>query len=365
MDQAEMDAALAAHERFLRGSGGTRIILRFVEATGLDCRRRLLNDADFTGARLEGSQFAGSHLERASFYCADLRGCDLRSSNLRRSDLRGASLAGAALNGAMLDAADMRAACIVEADSKGGFRTLPRPGTNGVVQDGLGADFTNCAMRGVRLRDANLKGANFSGAILDGADLTGAKLIGALFHGAVLTSVAMSDMALSAEQLGSCVLDPGPEAVARAVRLRAMIEQAGEWVETGGKCGAAAVLDNEDLRPLRGAFRGRVLSALSARAVCAIGVDFSGCELQGANFDGADLRGASFDSADVRGATFRDAQLSHAQFRGADLSALVLPDGSARLPNFTGAALDRTDFSLTVLEHPGPARTLALAGDAA
>ena len=364
MDQAEMDAALAAHERFLRGSGGKRIILRFVEATGLDCRRRVLNDADFTGARLEGTQFAGSHLERASFYCADLRGCDLRSSNLRRSDLRGASLAGAALNGALLDAADMRAACIVEADPRGGFRTLPRPGATGPRQENLGADFTNCAMRGVRLRDANLKGANFSGAILDGADLTGAKLMGALFHGAVLTSVTVSDLAMTSEQIGSCVLDPDPEALSRAAMLRAMIEQGAEWVETGGKSGAAAVLDGEDLRPLKGAFRGRVLSALSARRACAIGLDFSGCELQGANFDGADLRGALFDSADVRGASFREAQLSHAQFRGADLAALVLPDGAAHLPNFTGAVLDRTDFSLTVMERAGAARAAAMGADA-
>ena len=50
--QRDMNAAIAAHERFLQGRGTGRLVMRFAEALELDCGRRLLNEADFTGARL-------------------------------------------------------------------------------------------------------------------------------------------------------------------------------------------------------------------------------------------------------------------------------------------------------------------------
>ena len=343
--QRDMNAAIAAHERFLQGRGTGRLVMRFAEALELDCGRRLLNEADFTGAHLQGSTFAGTHLERAALYCADLRGCDLRACNLRRADLRGASLAGATLNGAVLDEADMRAASLLVADSSGGYHDIAvlsgRPKRKSPHD---GADFTNCSMKGASLRESNLKGADFSGAILEGADLSGAKLTDALFHEAVLTGVHLDTLRLSRDQLRGCVLDPTDEAMQRVEALRAVLEAAAEWVESGGRRGARPVLDGEDLRPLAGSFRGRVLTALSARRAVAIGIDFSGCELQGANFDGADLRGATFDNADLRGASFRQARLSHAQFRAADTSPLRLPDRRLHATSFVGASLHRAVF---------------------
>ncbi len=358
LDQAAFEAIAAAHERFLRGAGGVRAGLRFADARGLDGRRRLLNDADFTGSDLRGSLLAGSHFERAALYCADLGGCDLRSANLHRADLRGARLAGASLNGAVLDEADMRAAYILRARPGGDLKREaagPR-----AANDNHAADFSNCAMRGVRLRNANLKGANFTGAILDGADFAGAKLTGAVFEDAVLTSVQLDGAPLSPEQLKGCILDPGAEAITRARALAGMLRQAAEWVETCGKAGQRAVLDGEDLRPLGAALRARALTALSARAVRAIRMDFSRSALQGAVFDDADLRGAVFDGADLRGATFRGAKLSHASFTGADLGPLPLPNGRLFFPDFTGAAMERTDFSRTVLEGDGTAAPMAV-----
>lgn len=342
--QAAFEAAVLSHERFLRRGGGGRALLRFVHAPGLDGRRRLLNDSDFTGSDLSGGSFAGCHFEAASLQCADLSGCDLRASNLRRSDLRGARLAGASLNGAVLDEADMRAAYIAFADPAGRLKL------HGPANDNPAADFTNCSLRGCTLRNANLKGADFSGAILDGADLGGAKLTGARFNGAVMTSIDLNRLPLSPEQIRDCVVDPGAEAAARAQAIADMLRLAGEWVESQGRQGARAVLDGEDLRPLTGQLRGRTLSALSARDVCAIRVDFSGSELQGAIFDGADLRGAIFDGADLRGASFKGARLSHASFSRADLKPLPLPGGRAHASDFEGAALDRTDFRNTVME---------------
>lgn len=346
VDQAAFEAAALAHELFVRRKGGSRALLRFVQARGLDGRRRVLNEADFTGSDLSGGLFAGCHFEAASFQCADLSGCDLRASNLKRADLRGATLSGATLNGSVLDEADMRAACIAFTDSSGRLKMY---GAARASFDVPSADFSNCSLRGCTLRNANLKGVDFSGSILDGADLVGAKLAGARFAGAVMTSMDLKRLALTPDQLQGCVLDPSPAAVSRAKALVAMLQAASEWVESGGVRGARAILDREDLRPLAGHFRGRALAALSAKGACAIRVDFSGSGLQGAVFDGADLRGAVFDGADLRGASFKGAKLSHASFCQADLLPLSLPSGRAHAPDFEGAVLDRTDFRDTVL----------------
>lgn len=347
LDQAAFEALVRDHERFLGGTGGRRAVLRFVKAADLDGRSRLLNEIDFTGADLSGGGFAGCHFEAASLQCADLSGCDLRAANLRRADLRGACLAGATLNGAMLDEADMRAAYIAIADARAGMR-LHAPRADKVGPDGAATDFRNCAMRGVRLRNANLKGADFGDAILDGADLMGAKLTDANFKGAVLTGMEVGRLPLSENQLQGCVVDPGDLAQKRAEALGDMLDQAELWVESGGRKGAPAVLDHEDLRPLGWRLRARMLTALSARGVCAVRADFSGSQLQGANFEGADLRGAVFEGADLRGACFRGAKLSHASLCRADLRPLALPDGRLHFPDFSGAVMERTDLTLTV-----------------
>ena len=342
-------ALAAQHERYLRGAGGSRAVLKFVVAPGVDGQRRRLNHADFTGADLAGARFAGCHLEGASLYCADLSRADLRASNVRRADLRGASLAGASLNGAVLDEADMRAGYIACVDKGRSLQIFSqRPGAADGA-DRLGADFTNCSLRGASLCGANLKGANFSGAILDGAELTGARMAGAVFKDTLLTGLGGADLGLTPEQLGGCIFEPAAAAFTRAAALAAMLQQAGDWVASGGREGAPAVLDGEDMRPLRAALRGRALTGLSARGALAIGMDFSGSELQGAMFDGADLRGAVFEHADLRGASFRGAKLSHARFSRADLAPLFLADGRVQCTDFTGAARDRTDFSDTPL----------------
>jgi uncharacterized protein YjbI with pentapeptide repeats len=351
-----MERAVALHERFLRGaSGGRRAVLQHVSAPGVDCRRRLLNEADFTGANLALSAFTGAHFERAALYCVNLEGCDFRAANLRRADLRGAKLCGAVLTGAVMDEADMRAAQIAYAAAENARYRFGREtsATKGAWTGGSGADFTNCAMRGVRLCAANLKGANFTGADLASADFSGAKLTDAIFNDTVLDGVDVQVLNLSPEQLRGCLLGPTPTALARAGRIREKLQRAEEWVTSGGQRGAPAEIDGEDLRPLQGAFRGRVLTALSARAVRAVHTDFARSSLQGAVFDGADLRGAVFDGCDLRGASFQNAKLAHARFAGADLAPLILPGGRVHPASFAGATMDRADFSNTIFAPAG------------
>ncbi|HEY3800466.1 MAG TPA: pentapeptide repeat-containing protein [Caulobacteraceae bacterium] len=347
-DQREIDRAVGLHERFLKGAaGGQRAFLRFVEAPGLDCQRRLLNDADFTGANLEGSALAGSHFERAAFYSANLEGCDLRATNFRRADLRGARLAGAVLSGAVMDEADMRAAYIAYPAADDGLHVFRhgRGSAKTFSAGGYAADFTNAQMRGVRLCAANLKGANFTGAVLDNADLSGARLADAVFRDTAMEGVDLAPLGLSPAQLQGCVMGPDHKALSRAELIRELLRAAEEWVLSEGAAGAPASIDDADLRPLPGAFRGRTLTALVARRVRAIRMDFTGSTLQGAVFDGADLRGAIFDGCDLRGASFRHARLAHARFVAADLTPLALPSGRAHPVSFDGATLDRADFA--------------------
>jgi uncharacterized protein YjbI with pentapeptide repeats len=89
----------------------------------------------------------------------------------------------------------------------------------------------------------------------------------------------------------------------------------------------------------------RELTALSARRVTAVSVDFTGCQLQGVNFEGADLRDANFMKADLRGANFRGADLSHASFDEADLGMLVLENGMVVPVNIENATYRDGQFS--------------------
>jgi uncharacterized protein YjbI with pentapeptide repeats len=351
--QAQLDQFLAAHERFLRREPrGRRAIMRFLSARGLDFGRRLLADADFTGADLREARLVLANFERAALYCADLRSVDARGANLQRADLRGCSLRDANLAGARLDHADMREAVLVRDDPEqelqlGGWSPPGR--TQKSRFQTFAVDFTNCSMKGAMLGQAKLKGANFSGALLNGADLSGAVLDDAKFDGAVLTGVDMSKVRIDPRVLAKCVLPPSQSALDRAIELKARLAAADRWLATDGAEGHPAALDGEDLRTLGPAFENARLTAFSARRACGIGVWFKGAQLQAANFDNADLRDADFSGADLRGASFRGANLSHARFAGADLRPLPLASGD-RPVDLTEATYLESAFATSLRE---------------
>lgn len=357
----QFERLVRAHETFARGlPGGARAIPRMVIARKMDCVQRNLADVDFTGADLADTRFIGTDLSRAALYCANLAGCDFRAAILFRADLRGANFAGCKLAGANLDEADMRSAVLAVHDDLAGLKWI---GTSlkGARLDGadlseavaLEVDFTNCAMRGAKLRFANLKNANFSGAILDGADLAGARLEGARFNGAVMTGIDVSRLNIPTSALKGCVLDPTPEAEARLPLILATIDSLERWVRTEGREGEPARLDGLDLRPASAHLKDRMLPGLSARNALAYRVDFSGAQLSGANFAGADLRKADFTGADLRGASFRGANLAHARFRDANLRPLQLRSG-LRPVDLEDACLDGTGLT------PPQSRTIDL-----
>lgn len=351
LDGPSFERMVKAHEELISGrSGGTRLIARFVIAQNLRCDRRNLQDCDITGAILEGTTFVGTNLQRAALYCTDLTRCDFRGARLDRADLRGSIFVGAKLEGAVLDEADLRPATLCAADDVLGLRWRAGSGfsagglspTNPDMVEAFAVNFSNCSMRGVRMRNANLKSAIFTNANLDGADLYGARLDGASFHGAILTNIDIEDLRLPASALKDCVLDPTPEAALKSDLIRQQLALAEEWAASNGRSGRPANLDELDLRVAANALQKRELVGFSARRCIGVGVDFSETRFPGANFDGADLRGASFKNTDLRGASFRGANLMHANFQGANIGALPLRDGRRRGVQFEGANLDGT-----------------------
>ena len=330
--QAQLDQFLSAHERFHRREPrGRRAVMRFLTARGLDFSRRVLVDADFTGADLCEARLVLANFERATLFCADLRQADAHGANLHRADLRGCSLRDANLSAARLDEADMREAVLVREDPQKelqlGGRFAAARAKKGRFQT-FTVDFTNCSMKCARLGQAKLKGANFSGALLNGADLSGAVLDDASFDGAVMVDVNLTGASVDPRALAKCVMPPSPAALQRTEELHRRLAAADRWQASDGAEGRPAVLDREDLRTLGAAFQNARLAALSAARACAIGVSFKGAQLQAANFEKADLRDADFSGADLRGACLRGANLSHARFDGADLRPLFLASGA-------------------------------------
>ncbi|WP_372781033.1 pentapeptide repeat-containing protein [Phenylobacterium sp.] len=341
------EALISAHEAFVAGRrGGRRAAFKFIVAAGYNCDRRVLAEGRFDGADFRGTSFVETDFSRASLFCANLSKCDFRRARMKRADLRGATLSGANLAGANLDGADLRAAVLFASDDINGIRWVGgRTGVGDASPNNtdLGeavahsVDFSNCSLQGASLRDANMKNADFSGANLSGADLGGARLEGARFLGAILSGIDVTRLAIGPTVLKGCVLDPSQEARARVDEVERELDRAHDWVATQGR---PANLEGFDLRPASHLFRERLLAGLQAKAAMAIGVDFTGTQLQGANFEGADLRAANFTGADLRGVSFVNANLAHAVFDRADLSELDLHSGLKLATRFDGAVLD-------------------------
>ncbi len=341
LTQQELNAVLLAHERMLSYQrGAAKAELARTKLDRLNLANRNLSEADFSFASLIGAVAFGTTLDRANLHCADLRDCDFTSARLVKADMRGTSICGAKLAFAKLDGADLRAATVA-------YKGPDAP--NG-VEETVRVDFSNASLKGASFGHARLDGVNFSGAILEGANFKNAQLSNVTFKNAVLTGVNIADLNVPPEALEGCILGVSAAAAARAGELAAIVAAHLLCVSSGAGKGSPAVLDGEDLRPVRELFLGKPLTGLSARRAMAIGIDFSGSQLQGARFDGADLRECDFSGADLRGASFRDTKLAHAQFEKANLGSLKLPGGKALAPDFTGADANRSQFHQAILE---------------
>lgn len=274
-----------------------------------------VDEVNFSGATLDGSQFTGVSAFKADFSDCSLRGAKLSGGNFKEANLVGAILDGADVSGANLEGANLEGAimagvdistarvggasmvgCLVActpeavmraeqayAQALDNQRWCRTGGKEGRVARFDGEDLRPLGdrLRGLRLTamsakggclvgldlsGAHLQGANLQDADLRAANLRGADLRGAKLIGANLTKADLREAVLSALPLG-------PE-------------------------------------------RRTLTSLVSARLryVMAQSSDFSEAVL-----DGADLRGADFTGARAHRASFRDCDLS--QVQGLDLSA--------------------------------------------
>jgi uncharacterized protein YjbI with pentapeptide repeats len=340
-DSETVEAAIAAHKKFvLRQPGGLRARLSNLDLARYNFSDRILTEADFTGSSLVAASAQRANFERATLYCCDLRDADLQHANLRNADLRGTTLRGAKLAFADLDGADFRAARMILSGAESmafvNRNRLRQTDEADATKTAEGVDFRNCSMKGASLKGANLKGADFSDALLQGAKFSGAVLSNVTFANAVLTGVNMYDLKVPASALKGAITEPTPEAMAKAAELRQRVISHRLWIESRTAQGAAAILDDQDIRPLQAILQKALLTAVSARRVVAVGMSFAGAQLQGAQFDGADLRDCNFTGADIRGASFRGAKIAHARFQRANITPLKLGDGRDHPTDFSG-----------------------------
>lgn len=347
LTQANIDRVALLHKRFVKHErDGQRALLSGADLSGLNLATGNFNEADFTSANLSNSCLRRAQLERANLFCTNLEYCDATFANLKGADVRGATLRGADFSFATLDDADFRAAAMFrmghEAEQKVSAGR-PRKNSGGV-------DFTNCSLKGASLHHVTLKSAIFRNALLDRASFTKARISEVDLDGAVLTNIDPRDLPFPPEALRNCVLDPGPEEIAKVDEVRDILSAHEQWVVSGGKSGKSANLDGYDLRPMRLLFKNRRLTALSAKGAMAIGVDFSETQLQGAQLSGADLRDAGFSMADIRGADLSGTKLAHARFDKADVRPLALLSGSSRSVNLSGADYHEEQFSAALRE---------------
>jgi uncharacterized protein YjbI with pentapeptide repeats len=320
LSQNALTRIAADHERYLARRNGRRARLANARLDRLDLAGRDLSEADFSGASLKGANLSGANLSRASLYCADLSGCDLRGARLDHADLRGAAFRQANLSHAVMDHADLRAAAVLHLDGMPKFRG------NEHDEAPFGAvDFSGAALRRVSFRHAKLDNANFTDALLEDASFHGARMRNACFRDAIVSGAE----ALASNTIRHVLPAPNAATRERAKLIFSALLAHHEWFTSNGKRGQPAAIDYEDLRPLGDALRGLCLAGLSARRSIAVGVDFSGCQLQAAKFDGADLRAAGFNAADLSGTSLRRAKLAHATFKDAAIRDLILCTGQA------------------------------------
>jgi len=108
LSQSELDAICMRHERlWLAQPDGMRAILASCDLSGLDFDKRMLIDADLTGAILDGARLDDAVLDRSQARFARFDRASLRGTSLRESDLRAVSMRGADLSLADLFEADL------------------------------------------------------------------------------------------------------------------------------------------------------------------------------------------------------------------------------------------------------------------
>lgn len=149
--------------------------------------RASFRNANFRMAHLDRANLARSDLSGAQFVTASMRDVNLTDARLVGAELRNANLTGADLSGARLRDADLQGAILKRADLQGS--DLGGANFNGANLDD--ANLTAIEIRLTNFRRASLRKAIFSNAVLDAVNFQDADLSGADFTGATLRGVLL------------------------------------------------------------------------------------------------------------------------------------------------------------------------------
>lgn len=207
--KTELTAILSEHRKWLEADGleGKRAVLPNRDFSGMDLAEVNLAFADLTECRFSGANllladFTQAHLTRADLSGTDLSGADLLLADFSDADLSGADLSVADLSGATLSGAWLTGAALPQTDLSG--------------TDLTGADLSGADLSGANLARADLSGANLAQARLSGADLTGANLSGANLLLVSAYATRLADANLTGVMIDSLTLAQFPaELVAR------------------------------------------------------------------------------------------------------------------------------------------------------
>ena len=166
-----------------------------------DHSRQTIDDLDVDGSRIAHARFTGTALKRLRLTDvlvenADLSGADLDGSAFTRVEFRDCRMSGAVLTGCSFRDVLITGCRLDEAN----FRMSE---TKAVVFDGVdlrGGDFYAAKLDGTRFFDCNLTGAQFSRASTPGARFHGSTMVdvqgGQYLAGAVIDSTQVLPVAL-------------------------------------------------------------------------------------------------------------------------------------------------------------------------
>jgi uncharacterized protein YjbI with pentapeptide repeats len=160
LDKVDISGAKAGQTHFLKLNlhGVVAVNVEFIRCTFLECD---MGEADFSGARLDGTGFVSVRAAGARFRHALMsKCCFVESCNLRGADFSHADASSASFRSADLAEADFRLA------------------------RAHGADFSLAQLRAANFYQADMPGARFVRSNLDQSVLASANLMGAVFQNA-------------------------------------------------------------------------------------------------------------------------------------------------------------------------------------
>lgn len=368
--QSELNKMLQAHEDFIGGiKGGRRLIMQFMNLSGLNFSGRKLADAVFTGSALIQADLSGCVLDRVNFFSCDLRFANFEGASLIKSDLRGVCARGARFNNADLFQADMREGQVLAHERSGELQALyidvPAPAGNGLTDfskakmrrvrmneaQASHTDFSEAEMHSVRMRNAHLSGANFSGANLEHGDFTGADMTRANMQDSVMMGVILTQAKMDGANTEGALRDSSVKSVrSLGASLDELIKEHQLWVETAGKKGRYLDLSGYDLRHVA-PMKGMKLTAIKAERAVFLGMNLAGAELQHTYLDGADFRNALMMQTDFRGSSLKGAKMAKADLRLANFQPLLMGDGRTKSTDLAGVNLRYADLRGVDFKH--------------